>query len=78
MDSPSASVVLNTRDGSPSAAVGEDDGALFAEGLAKEAAVLFQSGKFADCLKILNQLLQKKENDPKVNYILVILLSCRF
>ncbi|XP_042055374.1 CCR4-NOT transcription complex subunit 10-like [Salvia splendens] len=66
MDPPSASVALNTRDGSPSAAVGEDDGALFAEGLAKEAAVLFQSGKFADCLKILNQLLQKKESDPKV------------
>ncbi|XP_047947773.1 CCR4-NOT transcription complex subunit 10-like [Salvia hispanica] len=75
MDSPSASVVLNTRDGSPSAAVGEDDGALFAEGLAKEAAVLFQSGKFADCLKILNQLLQKKENDPKVCHNVAIVES---
>ncbi|KAL1547953.1 CCR4-NOT transcription complex subunit 10-like [Salvia divinorum] len=66
MDSPPASVALNTRDGSPSAAAGVDDGALFLEGLAKEAAVLFQSGKFADCLRILDQLLQKKENDPKV------------
>lgn len=59
MDSPSSSVTLNTRDGSPSA-----------EGLAKEAAVLFQSGMFADCLRVLNQLPQK-EDDPKVNYILV-------
>ncbi|XP_057769024.1 uncharacterized protein LOC130989043 [Salvia miltiorrhiza] len=66
MDSPSSSVALTTRDGSPSAAAGEDDGALFAEGLAKEAAVLFQTGKFADCLRILNQLLQKKEDDTKV------------
>ncbi|KAK6156505.1 hypothetical protein DH2020_010753 [Rehmannia glutinosa] len=46
---------------------GEDDNALLvAAGLAKEAAMLFQTGKFVECLKLLNQLLQKKEDDPKV------------
>lgn len=69
MDSPApSSVALANRDGSTAAA--EDDGAVLAEGLAKEAAVLFQSGKFAECLRILNQLLQKKEDDPKVNCVL--------
>ncbi|XP_047941882.1 CCR4-NOT transcription complex subunit 10-like isoform X1 [Salvia hispanica] len=60
MDSPSSSLTLNTRDGSPSA-----------EGLAKEAAVLFQSGMFADCLRVLNQLLQK-EDHPKVRHNIAI------
>ena len=47
--------------------VTEDDGSLtVTAGLAKEAALLFQTGKFVDCLKVLNQLLQKKEGDPKV------------
>ncbi|KAH6779274.1 hypothetical protein C2S52_010511 [Perilla frutescens var. hirtella] len=72
MDSASSSLAFTTRDGSPSAVAGEDDGALFAESLAKEAAVLFQSGKFADCLRILNQLLQKKEEDPKVCHNIAI------
>lgn len=70
MDSASSSMTFVTRDGSPSAVAGEDDSALLvAAGLAKEAAILYQSGKFLDCLRILNQLLQKKENDPKVDYI---------
>ncbi|KAA8522988.1 hypothetical protein F0562_009411 [Nyssa sinensis] len=34
-------------------------------GLAKEASLLFHSGKFAECIDVLNQLLQKKEDDPK-------------
>lgn len=34
--------------------------------LAKDAALHFQSGKFAECVEVLNQLLQKKPNDPKV------------
>lgn len=46
----------------------EDDAAIsVAAGLAKEAALLFQSGKFVECINVLNQLLQKKEGDPKVN-----------
>ncbi|KAK2988125.1 hypothetical protein RJ640_017457 [Escallonia rubra] len=45
----------------------DDDGSLsVTAALAKEAALLFQSGKFADCLKVLLQLLHKKEADPKV------------
>ncbi|KAK6151723.1 hypothetical protein DH2020_014358 [Rehmannia glutinosa] len=69
MDSASSSLPFATRDGSPASAVSvEDDGSLsVAAGLAKEAALLFQAGKFVDCLRILNQLLQKKENDPKDN-----------
>lgn len=58
----------------------EDDAAIsVAAGLAKEAALLFQSGKFVECITVLNQLLQKKEGDPKVrlNFVafLVIFLS---
>lgn len=44
-----------------------EDGPLSdAERLAKEAAVLFQSRHFSECIDILNQLLQKKGDDPKV------------
>lgn len=51
----------------------EDDGSLsVTAALAKEAALLFQSGKFADCRKVLNQLLQKKEGDPKVLHNIAI------
>ncbi|KAK9060709.1 hypothetical protein SSX86_021415 [Deinandra increscens subsp. villosa] len=37
------------------------------QALAKDAYVLFQLGKYADCLKVLNQILEKKADDPKVN-----------
>ena len=44
-----------------------EDGPLSdAERLAKEAAVLFHSRRFSECINILNQLLQKKGDDPKV------------
>nr|XP_043624555.1 CCR4-NOT transcription complex subunit 10 isoform X2 [Erigeron canadensis] len=33
--------------------------------LAKEAYVMFQLGKYSDCLKLLNQILDKKADDPK-------------
>ncbi|KAG8367440.1 hypothetical protein BUALT_Bualt16G0072400 [Buddleja alternifolia] len=73
MDSASSSLPFSTRDGSPSAAMVDDDGALsFAAGLAKEAALLFQAGKFVDCLRILYQLLQKKEDDPKVRHNIAV------
>ena len=70
-------VSSNNRDGalSPTAAASlrgsmEDDVALsVAAGLAKEAALLFQAGKFAECVSVLKQLLHKKEDDPKVNLI---------
>ncbi|XP_020270663.1 CCR4-NOT transcription complex subunit 10-like isoform X2 [Asparagus officinalis] len=35
-------------------------------GLAKEAGALFSSGRFSECVDVLNQLLLKKEGDPKV------------
>ncbi|KAI3771536.1 hypothetical protein L6452_02701 [Arctium lappa] len=34
--------------------------------LAKEAYVLFQLGKYVDCLKVLNQILEKKSDNPKI------------
>ena len=39
------------------------------ETLAKEAYVCFQLGKYGDCVKLLNQILDNhKPNDPKVYY----------
>ncbi|KAL8488382.1 hypothetical protein ACS0TY_024603 [Phlomoides rotata] len=73
MDSTSSSMTIVNRDESPLAVAGEDDGALLvAVGRAKEAAVLFQNGKFLDCLKILNQLLQKKDGDLKIRHNVAI------
>jgi CCR4-NOT transcription complex subunit 10 len=34
--------------------------------MARDAAVLFQSRRYADCAEVLAQLLLKKEGDPKV------------
>lgn len=69
--SSSSMAVLSNKDVASSttviAAVVEDEGAMSVNsGLAKEAALLFQSGKYADCVRVLYQLLQKKEGDPKV------------
>ncbi|GFQ08338.1 hypothetical protein PHJA_002977800 [Phtheirospermum japonicum] len=74
MESVPSSLPFAMRDGSPAAAASvEDDSALsVAAGLAKEAALLFQAGKIVDCLRILYQLLQKKENDPKVRHNIAI------
>ena len=72
----SSSSTTPNRDGSSSAV--EDDGAVpVTAALAKEAASLFQSGKYAGCVEVLNQLLQKKEDDPKVRFMMLnlILLS---
>ncbi|KAK6941696.1 hypothetical protein RJ641_027073 [Dillenia turbinata] len=58
----------NNREGST-----DDDGLLsLTAGLAKDAALLFQSGKFGECVDVLNQLLQKKEDDPKVLHNIAI------
>lgn len=57
---------MDGRDSSPAAA-GEDDRiAPVTDGLAKEAEALFSSRRFAECVDVLNQLLAKKEGDPKV------------
>ncbi|OMO57726.1 Tetratricopeptide TPR-1 [Corchorus olitorius] len=64
---------MDSRDSSSSSAPnrdgisGDDDGVLsVAAALAKDAALYFQSRKFAECVDILNQLKLKKEDDPKV------------
>ncbi|KAL8094670.1 hypothetical protein AgCh_036267 [Apium graveolens] len=45
----------------------DDDSSLsFTYAWAKEAALLFQTGNFSDCLKLLNQLLRYKPADPKI------------
>lgn len=50
------------REGSP-----EDEGHLpVTTTLARDAAAMFQARRYPECLDILNQLLQKKEDDPKV------------
>ncbi|XP_021760747.1 CCR4-NOT transcription complex subunit 10-like [Chenopodium quinoa] len=60
-DSTSSSSINVAREGS------DDDGVLSATALlAKEAFALFQSDKFSECVDVLNQLLQKKEGDPKI------------
>jgi CCR4-NOT transcription complex subunit 10 len=44
-----------------------EDGMLSATAaMARDAAVLFQSRRYADCAEVLAQLLLKKEGDPKV------------
>ncbi|KAG8372691.1 hypothetical protein BUALT_Bualt12G0092900 [Buddleja alternifolia] len=74
MDSASSSLAYVSREGSPTEE--EDDGALLvAAGLAKEAALLFQAGKFVDCLTILNHLLEKKADDSKVHHNIAIAQS---
>lgn len=51
----------------------DDDGAALTVtcGLAKDAASLFQSGHYAECIEVLNQILQKKEDDPKVQMLAI-------
>ncbi|KAG2713338.1 hypothetical protein I3760_04G172600 [Carya illinoinensis] len=62
--SSSTAAAAPNRDGSS----GSDEDALLsvAAALAKDAALHFQSGNFAECVEVLKQLLLKKENDPKV------------
>ncbi|KAE9602308.1 hypothetical protein Lal_00050218 [Lupinus albus] len=59
---------------SPSSTVTDNDNAVFAVtvSLAKDAVLHFQSGKFAKCVEVLNQLLQKKQHDPKVFHNIAI------
>ncbi|CAA2972148.1 Hypothetical predicted protein [Olea europaea subsp. europaea] len=71
MDSAPASLPIASTDVLLLEAVAEDDGSLpVAAGLAKEAAVFFQAGNLVDCLGVLNQLLQKREDDPKLGFFI--------
>ncbi|XP_057415826.1 uncharacterized protein LOC130710537 isoform X2 [Lotus japonicus] len=56
-----------------SSATDADDGIFTVTvALAKDAALHFQSGKFAECAEVLHQLLQKKQDDPKVLHNIAI------
>ncbi|KAK2644915.1 hypothetical protein Ddye_020110 [Dipteronia dyeriana] len=69
---------MDSRDSTQSMAAnssgGDDDGGLLSvtASLAKEASLYFQSGKFDECLDLLNQLLEKKPDDPKVLHNIAI------
>ncbi|XP_065621995.1 uncharacterized protein LOC112039034 [Quercus suber] len=66
-----AVTVSPNRDGSSGTT--EDDAVLSAAAaLAKDAALHFQSSKFAECVEVLNQLLHKKQDDPKVIHNIAI------
>ncbi|KAI3970255.1 hypothetical protein MKX01_023902 [Papaver californicum] len=69
MDSSSSTTSAATVIASASATSGggDEDGLItIRSGLAKDAALLFQSRRYSDCLEILNQLNKKKQDDPKV------------
>lgn len=54
----------------PSQPASEEDGMLSATAaMARDASVLFQSRRYAECAEVLAQLLLKKEGDPKVGDI---------
>ncbi|KAE8687101.1 36.4 kDa proline-rich protein-like [Hibiscus syriacus] len=71
---------MDLRDSSPSSttnrdgsAARDDNAALsVTSALAKDAALCFQSRKFAECVDVLNQLKSKKENDPKILHNIAI------
>ncbi|KAG5564360.1 hypothetical protein RHGRI_000528 [Rhododendron griersonianum] len=68
---------MDSKDSSPfssSSSSIEEDGALsaLAAGLARDASIAFHSGRFLECVDLLNQLLQKKDNDPKVHHNIAI------
>ncbi|GAB2289178.1 hypothetical protein Dimus_023481 [Dionaea muscipula] len=71
MDSKDSLSVVSREDSSLVAA--EDDGVLsVASSLGKEAAALFQSRKYGECVDVLNQLLQKNPDDTKVLHNIAI------
>lgn len=66
-DLSSSTTPSSTANRDASSATDADDGVLTVTvALAKDAALHFQSGKFAECVEVLNQLSQKKQQDPKV------------
>ena len=67
MDSKDSSLSSSSSSSMAGGRDAEEDGVLSgAAGLAKDASVAFHSGKFAECVDLLNHLFQKKETDPKV------------
>ncbi|CAJ1944628.1 unnamed protein product [Sphenostylis stenocarpa] len=66
--SPSSTAIRDASSGTET----EDGVFTVAVALAKDAALHFQSGRFAECVEVLNQLLQKKQDDPKVLHNIAI------
>ena len=67
MDSKDSSLSSSSSSSMAGGRDAEEDGVLSgAAGLAKDASVAFHSGKFAECVDLLNHFFQKKETDPKV------------
>ncbi|KAL8159516.1 LOW QUALITY PROTEIN: hypothetical protein V2J09_001053 [Rumex salicifolius] len=60
----SSSLLAASRDGG--SGVDDDDVLSLTSSLAREAAMLFQSRKYAECVDVLIQLNQLKDQDPKV------------
>ncbi|KAK7388634.1 hypothetical protein VNO78_23456 [Psophocarpus tetragonolobus] len=71
-DLPSSSPSSTANRDASSATDSEDGVFTVAVALAKDAALHFQSGKFAECVEVLHQLLQKKQDDPKVLHNIAI------
>ncbi|KAI3814635.1 hypothetical protein L1987_14278 [Smallanthus sonchifolius] len=71
MDSVSV-VSVNNNGRSDASSASDADLISVTQTLAKDAYVLFQLGKYADCLKVLNQILDKKADDPKVLHNIAI------
>ncbi|XP_014509330.1 CCR4-NOT transcription complex subunit 10 isoform X1 [Vigna radiata var. radiata] len=71
-DLPSSSPSSTANRDASSGTETEDGVFTVAVALAKDAALHFQSGKFAECVEVLNQLLQKKQDDPKVVHNIAI------
>ncbi|XP_027331297.1 CCR4-NOT transcription complex subunit 10 isoform X2 [Abrus precatorius] len=71
-DLPSSSPSSATSRDASSGNDGNDGVITVTVALAKDAALHFQSGKFAECAEVLNQLLQKKQGDPKVLHNIAI------
>ncbi|KAL9242456.1 hypothetical protein vseg_016449 [Gypsophila vaccaria] len=58
---------MDSRDSLSSMNAADEDGVeIDSTTLAKEASSLFQSEKFVECVEVLNQLLLKKQCDPKI------------
>ncbi|GKV00695.1 hypothetical protein SLEP1_g13344 [Rubroshorea leprosula] len=70
MDSRDSSLLTTSSPDGPSC----DDGGVLSvsAALAKDASLYFQSRKYAECVEVLNQLKQKKEDDPKVIHNIAI------
>ncbi|XP_028760692.1 CCR4-NOT transcription complex subunit 10-like isoform X1 [Neltuma alba] len=64
--SASTTLPAPSHDGSSPVDASDDASFSVTVALAKDAALHFQSGKFAECVEVLKQLLQMQQDDPKM------------